>query len=99
MITRLLRLTIESCPHDLFGQFELAGQRVRFKPSELTKAFQDGDKLSVVGLHLTDGALARSVVEIARGLKTIELPDGSTIDRHPDFTVVLEPHPSFGVSR
>lgn len=94
MRTRLLRLTINDCPHDLFGQFELANKIVRFRPSELTKAFRDGDKLNVVGLYLTDGTLAASVVKIARELKIIELPDGSTIERHPDFTVNLEDHPS-----
>lgn len=94
MRTRLLQCTVESCPHDLFGQFELAGRSVRFRPSELTLAFQEGDKLTVVGLHLTDGALADAVFRIAEGLETIELPDGSSVDRHPDFTVELLPHPS-----
>ncbi len=98
MRTRILRLTIESCPHDLFGQFELAGKAVRFIPSELTKAFQDGDSLIVMGIHLTDIELAKAVFRIAGGLKKIELPDGNYVDRHPDFTVALEPHPDFKVS-
>jgi len=97
LTTRFLRLTINACPHDLFGQFELAGKAVRFKPSELTKAFRDGDELTVAGLELVDRALALTVYGVARDLKTIELPDGSTIDRHPDFTVILEPAPGFTV--
>ena len=94
MRTRLLRLTINDCPHDLFGHFELADATVRFKPSELLKAFRDGDKLNVVGLYLTDSVLAQSVVDIATKLQCIELPDGSAVVRHPDFTVTLEDHPS-----
>jgi hypothetical protein len=99
MRTRLLRLTIESCPHDLFGQFELAGKAVRFKPSELTKAFRDGDTLDVVNLHLTSREYARAVVRIAGDVQTIELPDGRSIKRHPDFKVTLLPQPDFKVSR
>ncbi len=98
MRTRILRLTRESCPHDLFGQFELAGKAVRFIPSELTKAFRDGDALTVVGIHLSDAALAECVFGIARGLQTIQVPDGSSVERHPDFTVTLDPHPDFKVS-
>lgn len=97
MTTRFLRLTVNACPHDLFGKFELAGQSVRFKPSELTKAFRDGDELTVSGLELVDRFLALTVYGIARDLKTIELPDGSIVDRHPDFTVILEPAPGFKV--
>ena len=95
MKTRLLRVTRESCPHDLFGKFELANRTVRFVPSELTKAFRDGDELTVAGLELADRFLALTVHGVARDLKTIELPDGSTVDRHPDFTVILEPAPGF----
>lgn len=98
MRTRVLSLSREACPHDLFGQFELAGKSVRFIPSELTKAFRDGDALTVVGLHLTDGGLTDAVFRITCGLEKIELPDGSSVDRHPDFTVTLQPHPDFKVS-
>ena len=97
MITRRRRLTRESCPHDLFGKFELAQRTVRFVPSELTKAFRDGDELTVAGLELADRFLALSVYGVARDLETIELPDGSTIERHPDFKVAIDPHPDIKV--
>lgn len=97
-MTRLLRLTHESCPHDLFGTFRLSRKAVTFVPSELTKAFRDGEALTVSGIHLADRELAKAVFRIAKDLATIELPDGSSVDRHPDFTVVLEPHPDFEVS-
>ena len=96
-MTRFLRLTINSCPHDLFGTFRLSSKAVTFVPSELTKAFRDGDELTVAGLELADRFLALTVHGVARDLKTIELPDGSTIDRHPDFIVILEPAPDFKV--
>lgn len=97
MKTRILKLTVESCPHDLFGKFELAGKSVRFVPSELTKAFRDGDELSISGFENVDRNLAMTVYGVMRDLETIELHDGSTVDRHPDFTVVLEPVPGFKV--
>lgn len=84
---RILVLTQTSCPHDIFGTFELAGTAVRFKPSELTKAFRDGDELTIHGRQATDFNLACAVTSIALDLQTIELPDGSTVDRHPDFKV------------
>ena len=94
MRTRLLRLTLNSCPHDLFGKFHLSAKAVTFVPSELTKAFQDGDTLDIVDLHLADRELAKAVVRIAGELETIELPDGSSIKRHPDFKVTLLPAPA-----
>ena len=96
-MTRFLRLTINSCPHDLFGTFRLSSKAVTFVPSELTKAFRDGDELTVAGLELVDRALALSVLGIAEELEGIEIPDGSTIERHADFTVILEPAPDFKV--
>ncbi len=97
-MTRILRLTHDSCPHDLFGTFRLSERAVTFVPSELTKAFRDGEALSVSGLHLADRELAKAVFRIAKDLAKIELPDGSSVVRHPDFTVALEPHPDFKVS-
>ena len=94
-MTRFLRLTINSCPHDLFGTFRLSSKAVTFVPSELTKAFRDGDTLSVSGLHLTRSELAKAVLRLADDLERIELPDGTYIERHPDFTVVLEPRDPF----
>ena len=94
-MTRLLRLSNESCPHDLFGTFRLGSKAVTFVPSELTKAFRDGDKLSIHGLHLTTRELAKAVLRLADDLEKIELPDGTYIKRHPDFTVVLEPRGAF----
>ena len=96
-MTRFLRLSTNSCPHDLFGTFRLTSEGVTFVPSELTMAFRDGDELTVAGLELADRGLALAVHGIARDLKTIETPDGRTIDRHPDFTVILEPAPGFTV--
>ncbi len=98
MITRILRLTHESCPHDLFGTFRLSSKSVTFVPSELTKAFRDGDTLTVVDLHLVTRELARAVIRLAGGLQTIELGDGSVIERHPEFKVELLPAPDFKVS-
>ncbi len=95
MTTRILILHNGSCPHDLFGVFQLASKAVTFVPSELTKAFRDGDKLSVTGLHLTDAELAKAVYAVAADLEKIELPDGTKIERHPNFTVVLEPRGAY----
>lgn len=97
MRTRVLRLTVESCPHDLFGKFELAHSSVRFVPSELTKAFRDGDTLTIGGLENVDRFLALTVYGVMRDLKTIELPNGTYVDRNPNFTVILEPAPGFKV--
>lgn len=97
MRTRILKLTIESTPHDLFGKFELAHEACRFVPSELTKAFRDGDELTISGLERTTRPLALTVFGVMRDLKTIELHDGTIVDRHPDFTVILEPVPGFTV--
>ncbi len=97
-MTRFLRLTHDSCPHDLFGTFRLSSKAVTFVPSELTKAFRDGDHLTVAGLHLADRSLAECVFDIARGLETIELGDGTSVERHPDFHVTLDIHPDFKVS-
>jgi hypothetical protein len=86
-MTRILVLTHDACPHDIFGTFELAGRSVRFRPSELTIAFRDGHELTVHGRESCDRQLAMAVTRIAKRMKTIELPDGSTVDRHPDFKV------------
>lgn len=97
-MTRLLILSHDSCPHDLFGTFRLSSDAVTFVPSELTKAFRDGDTLHVDRLGIAEKQLAEAVVRIARGLARIELPDGSFVERHPDFKVVILPHPDFKVS-
>jgi len=84
-MTRILVLTHDACPHDVFGTFSLSSEAVTFVPSELVKAFRDGEELSIHGRESCDRELAKAVTRIAKRLKTIELPDGSTVDRHPDF--------------
>lgn len=86
---RILILNQESCPHDIIGKFVLSSKAVTFVPSELTKAFRDGDELTIHGLGNAEFNLARAVVGIAEKLQTIETPNGDSIKRHPDFKVTF----------